>query len=140
MGWSSRSWRSTIWQREASVNSADAKRDLMSAHGEALRGICRRGVCTCHSREGSGAVLSVSQEAVDSPVADRVAVRRASSSLPIDRRWRLLNPVSGFDVTRGSACYGGCSADDAEPKTVSLSHCFHSDRIEVNEVESGVLE
>ena len=44
------------------------------------------------------------------------------------------------DVTRGSACYGGSSADDAEPKTGSLSHGFHPDRFEVNAVESGVLE
>jgi hypothetical protein len=31
--WSYRSWRSTIWQREASVNSADAVPDMLSAHG-----------------------------------------------------------------------------------------------------------
>src|SRR5688572_33157624 len=61
-------WRSTIWQRKASVNSADARRDRVSAPGE------------------------------------------------------------------------GCSADNAEPKSGSLSHGFHPDRFQINAVESGVLE
>ncbi len=43
-------------------------------------------------------------------------------------------------MTRGSACDGGCSVDDAEPKTGPLSHGFHPDRFEVDAVESGVLE
>jgi hypothetical protein len=35
MNWPYRSWRSTIWQREASVNSADGVPvpDMLSAHG-----------------------------------------------------------------------------------------------------------
>ena len=69
--WSYRSWRSTIWQREASVNTAVA---------------------------------------------------------------------SATNVTRGSDCHGGSSADDAEPKTGSLSYGFHPDRFEVDAVQSGVLE
>src|SRR5215218_6170012 len=44
------------------------------------------------------------------------------------------------DVTRGSACHGGGSADDAEAKSGSPSHAFHADRLEVDAVESGVLE
>ena len=75
-----------------------------------------------------------------SGVANRLANRRAPSLLPVGRRWRLLNRVSGCDLTRGSACCGGRSADDAKPKTGSLSHAFHPDHFEVNAVEGGVPE
>jgi len=47
---------------------------------------------------------------------------------------------AGSVATPGSACFGGRSAEDAEAKTNSQSNGFHSDRFEVNVVESGVVE
>jgi len=37
-------------------------------------------------------------------------------------------------------CYGGRSADDAEPEAGPLSYGFHPDRFQVDTIESGMLE